>query len=195
MGWKDTVRGTVFWNIIEILKHRKPPLVILENVAHFVRHDSGNTYAKVKKALEFLGYKIDWHQYSPHQFGIPQIRERIYMVGALHGLEHFHWPIPTANYPLSIHSVLDKYPVEATSLSDQVTLCIETWQEFLDRIPQSAKLPSFPIWSMEFGATYPYGYDSLSKAPSNIYYFTIIGCNDIYSSSNNCLGKTLHDSA
>lgn len=165
MGWDDTVRGTVFWNIIEILKHRKPALIILENVAHFVRHDSGNTYAKVKHALEDLGYRIEWHQYSPHQFGIPQIRERIYMVGSLNGLENFNWPIPSTDNELSIKSVLDEHPVEATPLSDQVISCIESWQEFLDRIPSSAKLPSFPIWSMEFGATYPYQQDSLSQVP------------------------------
>ena len=84
MGWNDAVRGTVFWNIIEILRLRRPKLVMLENVAHFVRHDEGNTYQKVKKALESLGYKVDYHQFSPHQFGVPQIRERIYMVGS-HG--------------------------------------------------------------------------------------------------------------
>lgn len=168
MGWKDTIRGTVFWNITEILKHRKPSLVILENVAHFVRHDSGNTYAKVKKVLESLGYTIDVQQYSPHQFGIPQIRERIYMVGSLNSLDNFHWPNPFKDNKLSIKSVLDEYPVEATPLSDQVIRCIETWQEFLNLIPLSTKLPSFPIWAMEFGATYPYHYDSLSKAPLNI---------------------------
>jgi len=168
MGWNDPIRGTVFWNIVEILKHRKPSLVILENVAHFVRHDSGNTYAKVKQALESQGYKVDWHQFSPHQFGIPQIRERIYMVGALNGLESFNWPIPATGENLSIKSVLDKYPVEATALSDKVLDCIETWQEFLERIPSSAKLPSFPIWAMEFGATYPYGCDSLSEVPSSM---------------------------
>ena len=81
VGWDDAVRGTVFWNIVEILRRRRPKLVILENVAHFVRHDEGNTYQKVKQALESLGYKVDYHQFSPHQFGVPQIRERIYMVG------------------------------------------------------------------------------------------------------------------
>lgn len=164
MGWNDAVRGTVFWNIIEILKCRRPNLVILENVAHFVRHDSGNTYARVKQALEDLGYEIDWHQYSPHQFGVPQIRERIYMVGSLTGLGGFKWPRPNTPEELTIRSILDKRPSEATPLSEQVIKCIEVWQEFLDRIPAYAKLPSFPIWSMEFGATYPYHYDSLSRA-------------------------------
>lgn len=165
MGWNDAVRGTVFWNIIEILKYRRPDFVILENVAHFVRHDSGNTYTKVKQALEDLGYETDWHQYSPHQFGIPQIRERIYMVGSLRSLKGFKWPVAQAPENLSIHSILDKNPAEATPLSKQVLQCIEVWQEFLDRIPPEAKLPSFPIWAMEFGATYLYTYDSLSRVP------------------------------
>jgi DNA (cytosine-5)-methyltransferase 1 len=166
MGWEDAVRGTVFWNIIEILKLRRPPLVILENVAHFVRHDSGNTYQKVKTALESLGYAVDYRQFSPHQFGVPQIRERIYMVGRFGKLEGFEWPKPeTLAKDVSIRTVLDKNPLGADKLSPQVTRCLEVWQEFLELFPGDAKLPSFPIWSMEFRATYPYDRDALSRVP------------------------------
>src|SRR6266540_1287012 len=166
MGWDDAVRGTVFWKIIEILKLRRPPLVILENVAHFVRHDSGNTYQKVKAALESLGYAVDYRQFSPHQFGVPQIRERIYMVGGLGKLEGFNWPKPeTETNDVSIRKVLDKNPHDAGKLSPQVVRCLEVWQEFLELFPDNAKLPSFPIWSMEFRATYPYDRDALSRVP------------------------------
>lgn len=165
MGWGDPVRGTVFWNIIEILRLRRPRIVLLENVAHFVRHDSGNTYTKVRASLEGLGYVVDYKQFSPHQFGVPQIRERIYMVGHL-GLTHqFPWPQPSGSMDVSIRSVLDEHPVEAMPLSDQVEQCLGVWQEFLDMFPTNVKLPSFPIWSMEFGATYPYRFDSLSRVP------------------------------
>ncbi len=166
MGWNDAVRGTVFWNIIEILKYRRPPLVILENVAHFVRHDSGNTYQKVRRALESLGYAVEYKQFSPHQFGIPQIRERIYMVGSKSSLKGFEWPeTETSLADVSVQSVLEKNPPDAKQLSPQVLRCIEVWQEFLDLFPPDTKLPSFPIWSMEFRATYPYDYDSLSRVP------------------------------
>jgi DNA (cytosine-5)-methyltransferase 1 len=166
MGWNDAVRGTVFWNIVEILKLRRPPLVILENVAHFVRHDSGNTYQKVKRALEALGYDVDCRQFSPHQFGVPQIRERIYMVGRLGKLGGFEWPnVETEANDVSIRTVLDKNPPEARRLRDEVTRCLEIWQEFLELFPDDAKLPSFPIWSMEFRATYPYDRDALSRVP------------------------------
>ena len=58
MGWEDAVRGTVFFNIVEILRYHKPKFVVLENVAHFVKHDEGNTYAKVKQSLESCGFKV-----------------------------------------------------------------------------------------------------------------------------------------
>ena len=166
MGWDDAVRGTVFWNIIEILRLRRPKLVILENVAHFVRHDEGNTYQKVKQALESLGYTVDYHQFSPHQFGVPQIRERIYMVGSLGSLKSFEWPKPeTETKDVSIYTVLDKKPTDAGKLSPQVIKCLEVWQEFLELFPAKKKLPSFPIWGMEFKATYPYDRDALSRVP------------------------------
>jgi DNA (cytosine-5)-methyltransferase 1 len=166
MGWNDAVRGTVFWNIIEILKLRRPKLVILENVAHFVRHDAGNTYQKVKQALEDLGYTVDYHQFSPHQFGVPQIRERIYMVGSQGSLKGFVWPEPeTETKDVSIYTVLDNKPADAGKLSPQVIKCLEVWQEFLELFPAKTKLPSFPIWGMEFKATYPYDRDALSRVP------------------------------
>ena len=143
---------------------RRPQLVLLENVAHFVRHDSGSTYQKVRAALESLGYEVQHRQYSPHQFGVPQIRERIYMVGSLAGLDGFVWPeAAPKSGEVSIRSVLDRQPADAPRLSDQVLRCIAVWQEFLELFSIDTKLPSFPIWAMEFGATYPYDYDSLSR--------------------------------
>jgi DNA (cytosine-5)-methyltransferase 1 len=157
LGWHDSVRGTLLSNILEIIEARRPEFVILENVAHFVRHDEGNTYLKVKTALESLGYSVNTKQLSPHQFGVPHIRERMYMVGRRTTLNGFLWPEPShIGGQLSIKSVLDVKPLDAVKISDQVERCLEVWQEFLSLFPKSAKLPSFPIWSMEFGATYPY---------------------------------------
>lgn len=164
MGWKDAVRGTVFHNIVEILRVKQPSLVLLENVAHFVNHDSGNTYRKVEQALSELNYYVDHRQFSPHQFGVPQIRERIYMLASKVPLTDFEWPTPTMG-DLDLTSCLDVNPVNARALSDQVSRCLEVWQEFLELFPDSVKLPSFPIWSMEFGATYPTTFDSLQEVP------------------------------
>jgi len=101
-------------------------------------------------------------QLSPHRFGVPQIRERMYMVGRLGGLDGFKWPKAKTNGDeLSIRDVLDENPSDAVGLSEQVIRCLVTWQKFLKAFPEKEQLPSFPIWSMEFKATYPYTQDSL----------------------------------
>jgi DNA (cytosine-5)-methyltransferase 1 len=157
LGWKDDVRGTLFSNIVDIIEFHRPEFIILENVAHFVNHDKGQTYQKVKAALQSLSYAVDSKQLSPHQFGVPHIRERMYMVARRKSLKSFRWPEPShLASDLSIKDVLDIKPKDAMRISDRVRDCLSTWQEFLDLFPPAAKLPSFPIWSMEFGANYPY---------------------------------------
>jgi DNA (cytosine-5)-methyltransferase 1 len=105
-------------------------------------------------------------QFSPHQFGIPQIRERIYLVGAKNGLGNFKWPIPPINPPsLNIRRILAKNLTRFKPISNDVINCIETWQNIIQSIPEDDPLPSFPIWAMEFGATYPLDYDSLWHCP------------------------------
>lgn len=166
MGWRDTVRGTVFYKVLEILEVHSPKYVILENVAHFVRHDEGNTYRKVEKALKSLGYDVRSTQLSPHLFGIPQIRERMYMVGCLEPLNGFKFPEAETDISnLSINSVLEESPSESTPISKQVKECLNVWEEFIRAFPAEDSLPSFPVWSMEFGATYPTNRDTLYNFP------------------------------
>lgn len=154
---RDCVRnGTLFDNVVEILKARQPEYFLLENVPNLLRHDNQRTWQEMKARLKGLEYDILDHRLSPHQFGIPQIRERLYIVGCRSGLGHFEWPTPLPKSQTSIISALDKSPADARGLSPQVIKCLEVWQEFIELYPKDQHLPSFPIWSMEFGATYPY---------------------------------------
>jgi DNA (cytosine-5)-methyltransferase 1 len=165
-GWQDTERGNVFDSIIAILREHMPEFVMLENVAHFANHDGGSSYLRVKSSLQSLGYEVKESKLSPHEFGVPHFRERLFVVARMGGLDGFKFPEPIAdNSTLSIDSVLDSNPPEALKIGEKVTRCLETWQEFLQAIPLSAKLPSFPIWGMEFDATYPYETDSLADVP------------------------------
>lgn len=133
----------------------------MENVANLEKHNGGETWKRMRKQLEGCGYVVDTKVLSPKDFGIPQIRERLFIVGSLVGLDHFQWP-PKSNKNPSVRSVLDKNPKDAKQLSNQVIKCLEAWQNFLERVPLGTELPSFPIWTMEFGATYPFTkYDSL----------------------------------
>lgn len=157
-GWRDAVRGTLFFKIVQILEVRRPEFIVLENVANFFKHDDGNTFQAVKAALEGLGYECLAEKLSPHKFGVPQIRERMYLVARRRsdgGLSGFRWPSTVESGDLTINSVLDVYPPDARSISPKHGAAIAAWQNFLDIIPEEAKLPHFPIWSCEAGATYP----------------------------------------
>lgn len=146
--------GDLYLQIMKVVRFHHPAFVILENVPNLARHEYGETLDTIVQLLEAEGYFVDCAKLSPHEFGIPQVRERIYIVGSLEPLTDFDWP---TRWPrqVTIDAVLDRYPEEARGLPGQVSSCLEVWQEFLDRVPTDVKIPH-PLWAMEFGATYPY---------------------------------------
>jgi len=148
--------GDLFDYVICILRTHKPRYFIIENVPNLVRHRQGKTWLTIKHRLRLAGYSVNDHLLSPHHLGVPQIRERAFIVGRRGGLDRFSWPAPLPVPELSIHSVLDENPQEAKQLPPQFINYLEAWQVFIDRFPENEILPSFPIWAMEFGATYPY---------------------------------------
>ena len=157
LGFECTKQGGLFFNVEEILRQKKPSFFILENVPNLLKHDCGKTWEKIQKLLgpDGLGYHINAAKLSPHNFGIPQIRERIYIVGSLRPLMTFVWP-ETTDAKTSIDSVLDDHPTDAKQFSPQVRECLNVWDEFLRACPTGVALPSFPLWSMEWGATYSF---------------------------------------
>lgn len=157
LGFECTKQGGLFFNVEEILRQKKPKFFILENVPNLLKHDDGKTWKKIQELLGLggLGYHIDAAKFSPHNFGIPQIRERVYIVGSREPLTDFLWP-KTTETETSIETVLDENPIDAKQLSTQVNDCLEVWNAFLKACPKTTALPSFPLWSMEWGATYPF---------------------------------------
>jgi len=148
--------GDLFDRVIAILKHHKPEYLLLENVPNLLKHDNGKTWNRVVSLLNAAGYESDARKLSPHQFGVPQIRERVYIVARRGGLRGFTWPECELHPHLHVNSVLDTRPPEAKPLSQQVIDCLEMWQRFIGQFPKKEHLPTFPIWAMEFGANYPY---------------------------------------
>jgi DNA (cytosine-5)-methyltransferase 1 len=78
-GFEDT-RGTLFFDVIRIAKYNKPEVIFLENVKGFKNHDKGNTFNVVKETLEEIGYRVFFKLLNARDFGVPQNRERIYIV-------------------------------------------------------------------------------------------------------------------
>ncbi|HWK19297.1 MAG TPA: DNA (cytosine-5-)-methyltransferase [Microbacteriaceae bacterium] len=155
LGFAHTLQGQLFFKVLDILKEKQPRRFVLENVPNILRHKNGETLRTILAELAEAGYTVDWRQYSPHQFGVPQIRERAYFVGSLDGLDDFEWPEPRPA-TTDIRTVLDESARPGRVIHTQTLRAIDMWDDFLRRSPEDVKLPSFPIWSMEFGATYPF---------------------------------------
>ena len=83
-GFKDT-RGTLFFDIARILKSKKPRLFLLENVKGLLSHDNGDTFKTIIATLTKLGYDVQWQVLNSKNFGVPQNRERVFIVGHLRG--------------------------------------------------------------------------------------------------------------
>ncbi|PAQ02004.1 DNA (cytosine-5-)-methyltransferase [Mesorhizobium mediterraneum] len=156
LGFDCPQWGDLFDYMIKILQRHEPRFLIIENVPNIMRHNGGKTWQRVRQRLRDVGYDIDSSLMSPHMFGVPQLRERAIIVGARDSLGSFEWPAATHSAEeVDIRSILDDRPDDAKSLPPAFVAYLQAWQRLLDALPADAELPSFPIWAMEFGATYP----------------------------------------
>ncbi|EFO68842.1 modification methylase HhaI [Lactobacillus iners LactinV 03V1-b] len=94
-GFEDS-RGTLFFDVARIVKEKRPKVVFLENVKNFATHDGGKTIRVVKNTMLELGYSFQFRVLNPINYGIPQKRERVYMVCFRNDIERelFVFPQP-----------------------------------------------------------------------------------------------------
>ena len=83
-GFDDT-RGTLFFEIARILRDKRPRYFLLENVKGLLSHDSGKTFQTILKVLTDLGYEYQWQVLNSKDFGVPQNRERVFIIGYTRG--------------------------------------------------------------------------------------------------------------
>jgi DNA (cytosine-5)-methyltransferase 1 len=122
-GFEDT-RGTLFFDICRIVEHHKPKVLLLENVKGFKGHDKGKTFQVVLESLSDLGYSSYHKVLNAKDFGVPQNRERIFIVAFLnecyqHG-EQFSFPTPLS-IMTRLSDILECEPIDAKyTLSDKL---------------------------------------------------------------------------
>lgn len=92
-GFANETCGTLFFDIERILKVKRPPAFMLENVRNLTAHDGGNTFRTIKEHLEALGYHVYAKVLNALDYGVPQKRERIFIVGFLDNV-NFQFPEP-----------------------------------------------------------------------------------------------------
>ena len=110
----DDIRGTLFFEIVRIVKYHKPKVLFLENVKNLGMHDNGNTLKTIVKTLETLQYRVYTNVFNASNFGLPQNRERIYIVAFSNDLnsDTFTFPKPI-NRPVCLFDILEKKPTDA----------------------------------------------------------------------------------
>ena len=105
-GFEDT-RGTLFFEIARFASILKPQYLFLENVKGLLNHDKGDTFEVILSALDELGYDVEWQVLNSKNFGVPQNRERVFIIGHLRGeRSRFLFPLSGENQPTSSQSVI-----------------------------------------------------------------------------------------
>lgn len=159
-GFND-VRGTLFFDIARILKHKKPKAFVLENVKQLVGHDGGNTLKTIINILEKeLGYSVRFAVLNALDYGLPQKRERIIIVGHREPIL-FNFPSPVRPFkPLS--EILEKrvddkhfasdYILEKRKKKHKSAYNLSIWHE-----NKSGNICSYPYsCALRSGASYNY---------------------------------------
>lgn len=116
-GFEDT-RGTLFFDIAKILEEHKPKVVFLENVKRIRSHDNGNTLKVIIGTLNKMGYSVSYEVFNAKDFGVPQNRERIYIIGFL-GKSDFSFPVPLGT-KTRVGDILEKNVDPKYTISDKL---------------------------------------------------------------------------
>jgi DNA (cytosine-5)-methyltransferase 1 len=153
LGVQDP-RGTLFFDVIRIAEYHKPEYLLLENVRNLAGHDQGQTWRTIYSTLNDIGYNLSSTPviFSPHYIGIPQHRERVFIMAIrkdLGELPNFSFDYKSQKSPCSIDDILlDDHEIENLNdyqLSDSELGIIELWGEFIKGI--RSPLPGFPVWA------------------------------------------------
>lgn len=185
-GFRDSTRGTLFFNICQILERRRPTIVFLENVRNLAGPRQRETWRTIVEELRNLGYAVSDEPtvFSPHLLppelgGAPQVRERVFIFGVQVGRDRA-WEmtdLPTVvknaprdgfdpqswdiqKYLTDDREIedLDKFRLSASEIR-----WIEAWDDFVMTLREDgvSRLPGFPIWADHLRARMPRGYRDL----------------------------------
>ena len=126
-SFKGQNRGNLFLDVVRICEYHKPKVIFCENVKGLLMHDKGNTFRVIRQAFRDIGYQVYWKILNSKDFGVPQNRERIYIVAVRDDLNVGEFIFPTANEnDKTIRDILEKAPISSRYyLSD---VYVQTWR-------------------------------------------------------------------
>lgn len=128
-GFEDS-RGTLFFDVARIVKEKKPRIVFMENVKNFATHDNGKTLEVVRGTMEELGYTFNQRVLNSVDYGVPQKRERIYMVCFRKDLNIKSFDFPKA---MKLTKHVEDFLLEDASITEH--LCVDRTDTYYNGVP------------------------------------------------------------
>jgi DNA (cytosine-5)-methyltransferase 1 len=130
-GFDDPTQGTLFFELVRVIKDKRPDAFVLENVKNLKSHDLGRTFRVIMQKLEDeLGYSVDYRVLDARAY-VPQHRERIFIVG-FREPRRFHWPAMTSSEQPRVRDILEP------SVDDRYSLSTRLWS-YLQKYAQKHK--------------------------------------------------------
>ena len=155
LGFADETKGTLFFDVERIMAYCQPKYALLENVRNLASHDGGNTWRTIHEHLTNIGYNVLEEPviFSPHYLGIPQHRERVFImcvrkdIGTLPIFQfNSKRRLPKCNIQDILQNDIEILDLQKYKLSEDKIQLVDLWNEFIQNI-KCKKLPGFPVWS------------------------------------------------
>ena len=194
LGFMDETKGTLFFDIMRIVRAKRLKYILLENVRNLASHDNGNTWCTIRRALREADYDVydEPTIFSPHYLGIPQHRERVFIMAIRNDIGHLpEFKFDTTNIEkCSIWDVLEVRTDKKYNLSDDEIALLSHWNCFIRSTRTSNdKLPGFPIWTEYLADTVIPTTQALPKWKMDIIYKNI----DYYMNNRQFIDKWLKE--
>ena len=152
LGFEES-RGTLIYDVFRILKEHKPKYILMENVRNLVSHDNGRTIKVILDTLHSLGYRTTDNPLilSPHNFGVPQTRERAFLPGIYDPINSdkplkIHFDGLQKKEECSLDSIIDHTydHIEYLQITEHEEMVLNAWDEFYHLL--NKRTIGFPIW-------------------------------------------------
>lgn len=166
-GFSNETCGTLFFDIERILTEKRPPVFMLENVRNLIAHDKGNTFHVIRSHLEALGYHVHAKVLNALDFGVPQKRERIIIVGFLNDV-NFTFPEPV---PVEQRKTLSD--ILETNVDQKYYVREQIKQSRLKRIKEKNYPKPYISHENMAGSITPHPYSSALRAGASANYILI----------------------
>lgn len=133
-------RGLLFDEIIRIAEYKKPKFIFLENVKHILKVSNGEVFEYIQKRIDEIGYILQIFNMSPHNYGIPQQRERIFFICIRKDIYKSPIELIKPSKKFSMEDIIEKSPDKKYQISKEIEDVLDIWNEMIEKFEVNEKI-------------------------------------------------------